>query len=239
MSSRRVVHLPLARQAPRQALGTGFGQRNGPLGSAGDPATVTVTNPSSSSPMIVASTAGTRTPTWTSRSCRQISRSCMRPPHGRRSLVGREGVEDGSDQHLADSELPVNRISGGSDLLSHSGHDLAVENSGFTVAASLDLAAGTDMRAPGGAVSTVTLALCGSWVHDGPCRWPHNSHLDTTGTHAQLRTVVAASESGQATIVGRIEDALRGLKEWSVVSIAVEPVREDELPLLGRLISSG
>jgi len=45
----------------------------------------------------------------------------------------------------------------------------------------LELAAETDPRAPGGAV---TVALCGSWEHDGACRWPHNSRLDTTATPA-------------------------------------------------------
>lgn len=29
---------------------------------------------------------------------------------------------------------------------------------------------GSDERAPGGAV---TVALCGHWDHEGPCRWPH------------------------------------------------------------------
>ena len=33
---------------------------------------------------------------------------------------------------------------------------------------------GADKRAPGGAV---TVALCGHWDHEGPCRWPHRSNI--------------------------------------------------------------
>ena len=41
---------------------------------------------------------------------------------------------------------------------------------------------GSDERAPGGAV---TVALCGHWDHEGPCRWPHFSAItpDTSGHH--------------------------------------------------------
>ena len=38
----------------------------------------------------------------------------------------------------------------------------------------LRLAPGGDDRAPGGAV---TVALCGHWDHEGPCRWPHHSAI--------------------------------------------------------------
>ena len=39
----------------------------------------------------------------------------------------------------------------------------------------IELAADADERAPGGAV---TVALCGHWDHEGPCRWPHYSTLE-------------------------------------------------------------
>ena len=41
---------------------------------------------------------------------------------------------------------------------------------------------GSDQRAPGGAV---TVALCGHWDHEGPCRWPHLSTMteDQDGDH--------------------------------------------------------
>jgi hypothetical protein len=52
--------------------------------------------------------------------------------------------------------------------------------SGFAHVASarLELGDGADRRAPGGAV---TRALCGSWDHDGACRWPHRTEVDDAG----------------------------------------------------------
>lgn len=35
-----------------------------------------------------------------------------------------------------------------------------------------------DRAALGGAV---TVALCGHWEHDGPCRWPHHTSADDDG----------------------------------------------------------
>jgi hypothetical protein len=45
----------------------------------------------------------------------------------------------------------------------------------FVVEAALALTEGCDSAAVGGAV---TVELCGSWDHEGPCRWPHNSAID-------------------------------------------------------------
>ena len=43
---------------------------------------------------------------------------------------------------------------------------------------------GADKRAPGGAV---TVALCGHWNHEGPCRWPHFSRITPEdGGHHRL-----------------------------------------------------
>ena len=42
-------------------------------------------------------------------------------------------------------------------------HEAVVALSGHATAA-----------APGGAI---TVALCGHWTHDGPCRWPHNTSV--------------------------------------------------------------
>ena len=50
-----------------------------------------------------------------------------------------------------------------------------VNRKAFAFEALLELEPGTDTRAPGGAV---TVALCGAWEHDGPCRWPHHSDID-------------------------------------------------------------
>ena len=42
----------------------------------------------------------------------------------------------------------------------------------------LRLDPGSDERAPGGAV---TVALCGHWNHEGACRWPHFSRINSAG----------------------------------------------------------
>jgi len=42
-----------------------------------------------------------------------------------------------------------------------------------------------DPAALGGAV---TMALCGHWEHDGPCRWPH--HTETLADGDELVTTV-------------------------------------------------
>ena len=53
-----------------------------------------------------------------------------------------------------------------------------------------------DVAALGGAV---TVALCGHWEHDGPCRWPHHTashpHPEEAGSWlATVRFDAAASE---------------------------------------------
>ena len=51
---------------------------------------------------------------------------------------------------------------------------------------------GSDERAPGGAV---TVALCGHWDHDGPCRWPHFSTITADiGGHHRLVVEFDAQE---------------------------------------------
>jgi hypothetical protein len=63
-----------------------------------------------------------------------------------------------------------------------------------------------DERALGGAV---TVALCGHWDHEGPCRWPHHneSSNDADGiTH--VRTTVTLAEADDAEVHRRFHDAL-------------------------------
>jgi hypothetical protein len=48
----------------------------------------------------------------------------------------------------------------------------------FVQCATVELEAAADPAAPGGAV---TLALCGSWDHAGPCRWPHLTMTEPPG----------------------------------------------------------
>jgi hypothetical protein len=103
----------------------------------------------------------------------------------------------------------------------------------FAVEAELELRPGTDTRAPGGAV---TVALCGHWDHEGRCRWPHNSRIDTSATPARLRTVVAADDDTVDEVVARIGGALRGDSRWSVRECGTGSIKAWERSLARDLI---
>ena len=96
----------------------------------------------------------------------------------------------------------------------------------------LVLRAGTDSAAPGAAV---TRDLCGHWQHDGPCRWPHNSQIDTNANPARLRTVVVVDDEDRHDVLRRIERALRGDDRWEFAQLGVRPVAGDERALARRL----
>jgi hypothetical protein len=109
------------------------------------------------------------------------------------------------------------------------------DHTAFVLAASLELGDDVDTRAPGG---EVTVALCGHWDHEGPCRWPHHSSIDADVTPARLRTVVAAPADERAEVVQRVAQALDDDPRWAVVSIDVVPVADDEQELARNLESS-
>ena len=96
----------------------------------------------------------------------------------------------------------------------------------------LQLNAGTDARAPGG---EVTVALCGHWEHPGPCRWPHNSAIDSSTKPARLRTIVVTSDEDRDEVVHRIEAGLRGDDRWQVLNLKTRPIADNELALAERL----
>jgi len=105
----------------------------------------------------------------------------------------------------------------------------------FAHEAELLLDSDTDSRAPGGAV---TVALCGSWDHAGPCRWPHSNAIDTSGTPAVFRTVFVCSEDEAVAVRGAIDDALRHADRWTVVSSAPRSLTSSERALASRLGAS-
>ena len=92
--------------------------------------------------------------------------------------------------------------------------------------AELRLRPGADPRAPGGAV---TVALCGHWDHEGPCRWPHHSAIDTSSRPARFCTRFDASPEDERTVRMLIEQALRASSDWTVVTCdPADPA--DQLP---------
>lgn len=69
--------------------------------------------------------------------------------------------------------------------------------------ADLVLETGADPQAPGGAV---TIALCGSWDHQGACRWPHHTHATWSGNEGDVR-IVFVSEPADEVVIRKLIDA--------------------------------
>jgi hypothetical protein len=113
-------------------------------------------------------------------------------------------------------------------------HDDEMAPRAIALDISLDLAPGTDPRAPGG---EVTVALCGHWEHDGPCRWPHNSRIDGTPDDVRLRTIVAVSDAEREEVLELIAVALDRDDRWDVVGFEVDDVSDDERALADRLLT--
>ena len=77
----------------------------------------------------------------------------------------------------------------------------------FVQCASILLDADADPAAPGGAV---TLLLCGSWDHPGPCRWPHQTFAAWEGRRGTVRVVFFADAQEEAQVRALIDQALAG-----------------------------
>lgn len=120
----------------------------------------------------------------------------------------------------------------------------------FVHAARTALEPGGDARALGGAV---TVGLCGSWEHDGPCVWPHHSATgtdDTDDTATTVRTVFRARPEHEADVRRLIDAALGTGRQagpdgtttaWTVLASGPAEPTDDENALgdrLGRLPDS-
>src|SRR5262249_13520293 len=90
------------------------------------------------------------------------------------------------------------------------------------------LADGTDPAAVG---AMVTVALCGHWEHDGPCRWPHHNHID--GAH--FRTIFSATPEEEAEVRRLIRAALHGHPGWRVLSDRSDTIATTEQELAAQL----
>ncbi len=102
--------------------------------------------------------------------------------------------------------------------------------------AELVLADDTDPAAPGAAV---TVALCGHWEHEGPCRWPHNNAIATGGGGtARFRTLFVADGADEQAVRGLIAGALADAAGWSVTSSGARPVAASEHDLARALLAT-
>jgi hypothetical protein len=80
----------------------------------------------------------------------------------------------------------------------------------FVHEASIELADGADPRAPGGAI---TVALCGHWDHEPPCRWPHHTETTPDGDRHVVRTVFTAAPEEAGAVRQKILAALESGKQ--------------------------
>ena len=106
----------------------------------------------------------------------------------------------------------------------------------FVHEAALRLHDEADPQAPGAAV---TVALCGHWEHEGPCRWPHFSAVsERTGNDVTLRVLFVADPADERDVRTRIVRALQhGRLEggprpsaWIMLRENSAELRRDELP---------
>lgn len=67
------------------------------------------------------------------------------------------------------------------------------------------LDAGSDPRALGGAV---TVALCGTWEHEGDCHWPHRTDTVTRGGAVVVDVQVSCPSADETEVRRRVAAAL-------------------------------
>ena len=97
--------------------------------------------------------------------------------------------------------------------------------------ADIELLEDTDPRAVGAAV---TVALCGHWEHEGPCRWPQYNDFVAAD---RFRTLFVCDEDEEPEVRTRIRGALGGATEWRVMAERSRPVAEAERSLAEHLVS--
>jgi hypothetical protein len=98
----------------------------------------------------------------------------------------------------------------------------------YVVEATIRFRADADVRAPGG---LVTIALCGHWDHDGPCRWPHRTEADED----RLRVLYVAQPDEQYLVQALIEGALHTTgTAWTVDRCGPAEPTADETRLAAR-----
>jgi hypothetical protein len=105
----------------------------------------------------------------------------------------------------------------------------------FAHEALIELAAGGDQRAPGGAI---TVALCGTWEHPPPCPVaPHATTAEREGHNVRLRVIFAAEPGDERWVRRVIDDVLEGgwgldpegaRTTWRLVSGGPAELRDDE-----------
>jgi hypothetical protein len=104
---------------------------------------------------------------------------------------------------------------------------------------------GTDHHAPAGAI---TVALCGSWSHEGPCPLaPHHTRIHTCHGELTLRLLFAATPDDEQRVRALVDAALaRGWGDtpdgsratWELLESGPSPIRFEEEEHARRLVRS-
>ena len=97
-----------------------------------------------------------------------------------------------------------------------------------------------DAAGPGAAV---TVALCGHWEHEPPCRWPHHTAVRVEPAGLRVRTVFACAPADEPAVRARIEGALTdgsldgpsGPVRWRTLSQGPTGLQPTEAALATRL----
>jgi hypothetical protein len=110
------------------------------------------------------------------------------------------------------------------------GRDEHFEGHAWVHEAVVELFDAADPRAVGAAV---TVALCGHWEHEGPCRWPHNNEI----VDGLFRTLFVCEADEEPEVRARIRSALGGASQWRVVSERARPVADAERSLAQSLLA--
>ena len=101
----------------------------------------------------------------------------------------------------------------------------------FVHEATIIVSEGTSPAAVG---AEVTNALCGRWDHDGPCRWPHNNHIEGT----RFRTIFIATDDDEPEVRRRIRAALSNQSAWRMEADSSRDVAESEKNLAAQLLEA-
>jgi hypothetical protein len=106
-----------------------------------------------------------------------------------------------------------------------------MERRAFVHEAELELGSAVDPAAVGAAV---TVALCGHWEHEGPCRWPHNNAIAETGDTVTFRTLFVALPADEKNVRDLIDGALRR-DQHAVLRAGAREVTPNERELAQKL----
>ena len=77
----------------------------------------------------------------------------------------------------------------------------------FAHEARIEVLDGSDERVPGAAV---TVALCGHWEHQPPCRVPHRTDVASRDDDLVVRVLFACDPADEGDVRARVEEALAG-----------------------------